>query len=152
MSSPKTQPTAASVEKFLGKVAGEETRRDCEKLVEMMRSATGEEPKMWGPSIVGFGTFHYVYASGHEGDWPLVAFSPRKQSLSLYLSCDIQRHADLLAELGAHTCGKGCLYIKRLADVRLPTLKKLIKAGIRETLQMFPAANKKPSKSRSRSA
>lgn len=146
MSSPKTQPTAASVDKFLEKLKDEETRVDCHKLVDIQRKATGEEPRMWGPSIVGFGMFHYVYASGREGDWPLVGFSPRKQSLSLYLSCDIQRHADLLAELGAHSCGKGCLYIKRLSDVHLPTLKKLVKAAIRETLQMFPATNQKSPK------
>jgi hypothetical protein len=150
MSSPKTQRTAASVENFLNQVKDEETLRDCRRLVEILRQATGDEPKMWGPSIVGFGTYHYVYASGREGDWPLVGFSPRKQNLSLYLSCDIQQQGDLLDQLGEHTCGKGCLYIKRLSDVHLPTLKKLVKASIRQTREMFPPV-KKSGKPRSRS-
>src|SRR6478735_899462 len=105
MPEPKTKPTAVSVDDFLARVKDDDTREDCLTLVEIMRSATGEEPKMWGPSIVGFGSYHYVYASGHTGDWPLAGFSPRKQNISLYLSCDIRQHTDLLNKLGAHDCG-----------------------------------------------
>jgi hypothetical protein len=152
MSSAKTQPTTVSVDEFLKKLTDDKTLADCRKLIEIMRQATGAEPQMWGPSIVGFGTYRYVYASGREGDWPLVGFSPRKQNLSLYLSCDLQQQHDLLAQLGVHACGKGCLYIKRLSDVHLPTLKKLVKASIRQTREMFPQAKTTTPKSRSRSA
>lgn len=128
----KTKPTNASVEKFLNQVADETRREDCFKVAKMMEEITGEKPKMWGSSIVGFGSYHYKYASGQEGDWPIAAFSPRKQDLTLYLMPGFQEHADLMERLGKHRTGKSCLYIKRLSDVHVPTLNKLIRESVKE--------------------
>lgn len=128
----KTKPTGADVTAFLNGVADEQKRRDCFTLVEMMRAATGAEPKMWGDAIVGFGTEHYRYASGREGDWPLIGFSPRKQNLTLYLMYGFEQHGDLLAKLGKHTTGKACLYVKRLSDVDMPTLRELVNLAVAE--------------------
>lgn len=128
----KTKQTNASVEKFLNKITDETRREDCFKVAKMMEDITGEEPKMWGPSIVGFGLYHYKYASGHEGDWPIAAFSPRKQDLTLYLMPGFQERADLMQQLGKHRVGKSCLYIKRLSDVHVPTLKRLIRQSVKE--------------------
>jgi len=132
MAEPKTKPTDASVDAFIEAVADEEARRDCRTLVDIMSKAAGAEARMWGDAIIGFGTHRYRYASGREGEWPVVAFSPRKQSLSLYLTCDISASADLLAKLGKHKTGKGCLYIRRLADVDMGVLKKLVATAVRE--------------------
>ena len=128
----KTKPTNASVEKFINQVGDETRREDCRKVARMMEEITGEKPKMWGPGIVGFGTYHYKYASGHEGDWPIAAFSPRKQDLTLYLMPGFQGQADLMQQLGKHRTGKSCLYIKRLSDVHVPTLKKLIRESVKQ--------------------
>ena len=106
----------------------EQVRKDCAVISKLMSEATGEPPKMWGPSIIGFGTYHYKYASGREGDMPIIGFSPRKQNLTLYVGFEEQ--ADLLKKLGKHTTSKSCLYIKRLSDVDLPTLKKIIKVSV----------------------
>ena len=127
----KTKPTKASVEKFLNGVADETRREDCFKVAKMMEEITGEKPQMWGPSIVGFGSYHYKYASGQEGDWPISAFSPRKQDLTLYIMPGFQKSGDLLKQLGKHRTGKSCLYIKRLSDVHVPTLKKLIRDSVK---------------------
>lgn len=143
----QTKPTAVSVETFLAKVASDEQRRDSQTLIDLMQAATGEPPQMWGPSIVGFGSYHYVYDSGREGDMCLAGFSPRKGSLSIYVTCSIEQYAPLLEKLGPHTCGKGCLYVKRLSDVHLPTLKKLIKSAIKDTQQL---AREMAKRSRSR--
>ncbi|HZI61504.1 MAG TPA: DUF1801 domain-containing protein [Pyrinomonadaceae bacterium] len=132
----KTKPTKASVEKFLNQVADETRREDCFEVAKMMEEITGEKPKMWGPSIVGFGSYHYKYASGQEGDWPIAAFSPRKQDLTLYLLPGFQEHADLMQQLGKHRTGKSCLYIKRLSDVHVPTLKKLIRESVKRMKQI----------------
>ncbi len=132
----KTKPTNASVEKFLNQVADETRREDCFEVAKMMEEITGEKPKMWGPSIVGFGSYHYKYASGQEGDWPIAAFSPRKQDLTLYLLPGFQEHADLMQQLGKHRTGKSCLYIKRLSDVHVPTLKKLIRESVKRMKQI----------------
>lgn len=126
---PKTTRTDASVEEFLGTVADPQRRSDAEELCDLMREVTGLEPVMWGPSIVGFGQYHYRYASGREADWPAVSFSPRKQSLTLYISEGYDRHAELLARLGPHTTSKACLYIKRLSDVDTDVLRTLVKEG-----------------------
>lgn len=130
MAENKTQPTQASVDEFLDRLTDPQQQADCRVLVDLMQAATKEPPVLWGPSIVGFGTMHYVYATGREGDTPLVGFSPRKGKLSLYLSCAIEAEHDLSA-LGKFTCGKGCLYIKRLSDVHLPALKKLIRNAVK---------------------
>lgn len=124
---PKTARTDASVAEFLGAVPDRRRREDAEEVCELMRDVTGQEPAMWGPGIVGFGRYHYRYASGREGDWPAVALSPRKQALTLYLSDGYDRYAELLARLGPHTTGRSCLYIKRLSDVDLDVLRTLVK-------------------------
>jgi Domain of unknown function (DU1801) len=128
----KTKPTNASVKDFLNQITEEERRNDCFAVAKMMEEITGEKPKMWGPGIVGFGTHHYKYASGREGDWPIAAFAPRKKDLTLYIMVGYEDHADLMKQLGKHSTGKSCLYIKRLSDVHIPTLKKLIKIGIKK--------------------
>jgi hypothetical protein len=125
----KTQPTDGSVTAFLATVADERRRADSERLIELMCQVTGEPATMWGPSIIGFGSYHYRYASGREGDAPLVGFSPRKSALTLYASADADRRADLLARLGPHRTGKGCVYVKRLSDVDERALVELIQAG-----------------------
>ena len=127
----KTRPTNASVEKFLNTNTAETRREDCFAVARMMEEITGEKPKMWGPSIVGFGSFHYKYASGQEGDWPVAAFSPRKTDLTLYLTPGFQQNKDLMDQLGKHRTGKSCLYIKRLSDIHVPTLKKLIRESVK---------------------
>ncbi len=127
----KTKPTKASVEKFLNQVTDETRREDCFKVAKMMEEITGCKPQMWGPSIVGFGSYHYKYASGQEGDWPIAAFSPRKQDLTLYILPGFQENADLMEQLGKHRAAKSCLYIKRLSDVHVPTLKKLIRDSVK---------------------
>lgn len=127
MTENKTKQNDQSVAAFIQAVPGEERRKDCQAILELMQKVTGKEPKMWGGSIVGFGFYHYKYASGREGDMPLVAFSPRKQNLTLYLmGYSFDQQADLLSRLGKHSLGKGCLYIKRLADVDLAVLKELV--------------------------
>lgn len=132
MAENKTQPTKASAAKYIDALEDPQQKKDCKQLVKMMRAATGERAVMWGPSIVGFGTHHYKYDSGREGDIMIVGFAPRKGQISLYLTCDIQQMAPLLAKLGKHKTGKGCLYIKRLADVDVDVLKQMIERGIEE--------------------
>ena len=127
----KTRPTNASVEKFLNQVPDEARREDCLKILKMMEEITGEKPQMWGPSIVGFGSYHYKYASGQEADWPITGFSPRKQDLTLYIMPGFDEQSDLMAQLGKHRTGKSCLYIKRLSDVHVPTLKKIIRDSVK---------------------
>jgi hypothetical protein len=126
---PKTTRTGASVAEFLGTVPDPRRRADAEEVCELMREVTGQEPAMWGPSMVGFGRYRYRYASGREGEWPAVAMSPRKQALTLYLSEDYDQYADLMARLGQHTTGKSCLYIKRLSDIDLDVLRTLVRNG-----------------------
>jgi len=128
----KTKQTDASVKDFLNKIPDKERRDDCFAIAKMMEEATGAKPKMWGPSIVGFGSFHYKYDSGREGDWLLTGFSPRKNDLTLYLMMGFEKHRELMEQLGKHKTGKSCLYIKRLDDVHVPTLKKLIKASLKQ--------------------
>jgi hypothetical protein len=133
MAEPKTRATQASVTKFLDKVSDEGRRQDCQALVKMMTRATGAEPKMWGTSIVGFGSHKIRYASGRELDWPPLAFAPRRQDLTLYGLLSGDEADDLLGRLGKHARGKGCLYIKRLADVDASVLRRLIDRAARKT-------------------
>ncbi len=126
----KTVKTMASVEGFLEGV-DEARRHDCRTLLRIMKKATGEAPRMWGSTIVGFGTYHYKYDSGREGDWFLTGFSPRKQDLTIYITSGFDRHEALLAKLGRHKTGKSCLYVKRLADIDLGVLETLLSASIR---------------------
>lgn len=126
----KTQPTAADVGAFLASVADVERRQDCQTVLALMQAATNTTPIMWGSSIIGFGKYRYRYASGREGEWPIIGFSPRKQDLTLYLLCDLPAEAALLKRLGPHKHGKSCLYLKRLADVDMAVLKQLIAMAV----------------------
>ena len=132
MAEAKTRPTKVKVADFLNKVSNAERREDCFVVAKIMEEITGEKPQMWGPSIVGFGTWHYKYASGREGDWPVAAFSPRKGDLTLYLMPGFENRGELMSKLGKHKTGVSCLYIKRLSDIHIPTLKKLIKASLKD--------------------
>lgn len=132
MAEPKTKPTEESVKDFLNRIPEAERREDCFAVAKIMEEITGDKPKMWGPSMVGFGTYRYKYASGREGDWPVAAFSPRKKDLTVYLMMGFQKHDELMKKLGKHSSAKSCLYIKRLSDIHVPTLKKLIKTSIKE--------------------
>lgn len=125
----KTKNTKASVPAFLAGLEDPAVRRDCKALVALMESATGSKPKMWGTSIVGFGDYRYKYESGREGDWFVMGFSPRRNALTLYLMCGLDRLAGDLAVLGKHTTGKGCLYLKRLEDVDAGALKRIVKTA-----------------------
>jgi hypothetical protein len=130
MATLKTRPTTASVSAFLATIPDQARRADCRKLVEILRRATGARPRMWGPSIVGFGTYHYRYASGREGDWFVAGFSPRKEALTLYLMGGYDRHPALMRKLGKHKRGRGCLYLKRLQDVDLAVLRELVDVSV----------------------
>ena len=122
----KTKLNDASVEDFLNTVEDEQKRKDCLEIVKIMKQVTKEEPKMWGPSIIGFGSYHYKYESGREGDMMQIGFSPRKQNITLYVGLGDNTENPLLKKLGKHTTGKGCLYIKKLADVDKQVLQDLI--------------------------
>lgn len=126
MAEPKTRPTDASVEAFLDAVTPAVRREDGFVLLELMKDVTGQEPVMWGPSIVGFGSRPMTYASGKTTDWPVLAFSPRKTSTTVYLMDDLDRYADLFAVLGKHTASKACLYIPRLAAVDQDVLRQVL--------------------------
>ena len=130
MSEPKTKPTTQDAREFLNGIEPEEKRRDGFALLEMMEQITGEPAVMWGPNIVGFGSYHYKSErSRQEGDWPLIGFSPRKQSLSLYVLAGSPDMHDLLGKLGKHKAGVGCLYVKRLSDVDVSVLTTLIESS-----------------------
>lgn len=136
MSDLKTKPTDESVTAFLDSVEDKKKREDSYAVMELMCEVTGEEPKMWGDSIVGFGSYHYRYESGREGDWFLVGFAPRKRNLSLYIMSGFEEYDALLDELGKHKTGKSCLYINRMDDVDEDVLRRLVRqsvAHMRET-------------------
>jgi hypothetical protein len=126
----KTQQTEVRVSAFLDAVENEQRRADCRVVADLMRAVTGEDPKLWGPSIVGFGSYHYKYASGREGDWFVTGFSPRKQDLTLYIMAGFDRYDELMAKLGKYKTGKSCLYLKRLSDVDLGVLRELVTASV----------------------
>ena len=138
MAEMKTKPSSDSVEQFLAGVADPARRDDCRVLLGLMRRITGEEARMWGPSIVGFGRYHYKYDSGREGDWFLTGFSPRKSDLTVYITPGLHRYPDLLKRLGKHKNGKSCLYLKRLAEVDLGILERLVAASIRDIRELSP--------------
>ena len=143
MAEPKTQRNSASVADFLNALPDQQVREDCWAIAEIMQAATKSKPEMWGSNIVGFGSYHYVYASGRGGDWPLTAFSPRKQNITLYIMAGFEQYDDLLTRLGKHSCGKSCLYIKRLSDLHVPTLKKLVTASVKHMIKTNPPAKDK---------
>src|SRR6056297_3410285 len=126
MSENKTKPTEVDVDEFLNQIENPVQKKDTLKIIDMMKDITGEEPKLWGDSIIGFGVYRYKYASGREGDWFLTGVSPRKNNTSLYLSYGYENHTDLMDKLGKYKRGKACLYIKKLEDVNETTLKELI--------------------------
>ena len=127
----KTKETSASVEDFIKNVKDEQKRKDSFVILEMMKKATGEEPKMWGSSVIGFGNVrHKSPATGREVDWLRIGFSPRKANLSLYLSMDIKEHAAALTKLGKHKTGVGCLYINKLEDIDIKVLKEMIDVSL----------------------
>ena len=132
----KTRPTSESVENFLNGIADEQRRKDCLRVVEIMKAATKSEPEMWGTSIVGFGRHNYKYESGTKGEWFQIGFSPRQQALTLYFMGGAERNPDLLKKLGKHKIGRACLYIKRLDDIDLPTLKQLIKRSVADIAKL----------------
>jgi hypothetical protein len=132
----KTTSNDRSVAVFLKRVPDAHQRQDAMALATLMREVTGAEPKMWGTSLVGYGTYHYKYESGREGDWFLTGFSPRKQSLTVYIMPGLDKYGPLLRRLGKHTTGRSCIYIKRLADVDLDTLKELVQESVTTLKQM----------------
>src|SRR6185503_5799641 len=131
MAEAKTKPTNESVEDFLNRIPDAERREDCFAVAKMMEEITGERPMMWGPSIVGFGVYRYKYASGREGDWPVTGFSPRKKDLTVYMMMGFQKHDELIKKLEKHSAAQSCLYIKRLSDIHVQNLKKLIKISVK---------------------
>jgi len=126
----KTQRNENSVKDFLNQIADEKKRQDAFTVLALMQEVTKAEPKMWGASIIGFGSYHYKYASGREGDWFVAGFSPRKQNLTLYIMSGFDEYGKLLQKLGKHKTSKACLYINRLSDISLPTLRELVKLSV----------------------
>jgi hypothetical protein len=139
----KTQPNQASVEEFINSVKDDQVRQDCWTIVDIMQKATNAKPQMWGANIVGFGSYHYKYASGREADWMLTGFSPRKKNITVYLMTGFEQYGELLAQLGKYSLGKSCLYIKQLVDINLPTLTKLIDASV-EQMSKFSSPTDQP--------
>lgn len=136
----KTKPTEVSVESHIAAVANEEQRNDAQTLIALMRRVTKQEPRMWGPSIVGFGSYHYKYASGHEGDSALTGFAARGSELVVYIA-DFEGRGVLLAKLGKHKIGKVCVYIRRLANIDLKVLETLVARSVADTKRRYPQPN-----------
>lgn len=138
MSEPKMRETEESVIDFIERVESDKKKADAYQLLEIFKEVTGYEAKMWGPSIIGFGRYHYKYASGHEGDAPLVGFSPRKAKISLYLAYESEERDKLLESFGKHTKSKACIYINKLADIDINVLKDLINHTVETYQQLYP--------------
>lgn len=134
---PKTKPTEVSVEEFIEEIQQPQKKEDAYALLSLFAEVTGEEAKMWGPSIIGFGKYHYRYATGHEGDAPLAAFSPRKTALTLYFMLPDERRKELLEKLGKHKTGKGCVYVNKLSDIDSAVLKDMIRENIAHVTQLY---------------
>jgi len=139
MREPKTKATTASVDAFLDSIKDAQVREDCRVIADIMQKATKAEPQMWGTGIVGFGSRKYTYSDGREANWMLTAFAPRKQNITLYIMAGFDGYEDMLAGLGNVSCGKSCVYIKRLSDIHLPALKKLVKASVQHLLKASAA-------------
>jgi len=131
----KTKPNDQKVEDFLNGIADEKKRRDAFAILDLMRKVTRTQPKMWGSSIIGFGSYHFKYASGRQGDWFVTGFSPRKQNLTLYIMPGFEQYGALLKKLGKHKTGQACLYINKLDDIDLPTLRELVKQSVKHMTQ-----------------
>jgi len=132
----KTKPNDQSVENFLNEVSDSRKRHDSYTILKLMKQITREEPKMWGNSMIGFGKYHYKYASGREGDWFVTGFSPRKQNLTIYVMSGFKQHGELMEKLGRYKTGQSCLYIKNLEDIDLSVLKKLISDSVKRLSKM----------------
>jgi hypothetical protein len=137
----KTKKTEASVDDFISSVEDPEQREDARALLRLMQNATGEKPKMWGTSIVGFGEFHYRYASGHEGDTCISGFSPRSKKLTIYLIAGFKNMKPMMKRLGKHSTGVGCLYVRRLADVDTSVLESMVRQGVKDIGALRRAAS-----------
>lgn len=132
MAENKTKPTKASVTAFLNKIKDRQLREDCFAILEMMQKVSNSDPVMWGSAIIGFGSFHYVYESGREGDTIVIGFSPRKQNITIYLTGGLSQVEDDLTKLGKYKRGKGCLYVKSLSDVNAEVLKKILSKAVKK--------------------
>ena len=143
MAEAKTQPTTQSVASYFEAIDDDARRKDCKELAALMKRVTSCAPTMWGTSIVGFDQYHYRYASGHEGDSCVVGFSARKGPISVYMAAGYEGAQDLLQQLGKHKIGKACLYINKLADVKLPVLEQLLVRAVAETKRRYPTTAKK---------
>ena len=141
MTVPKTKPTEVSAESHIAAIENEGQRKDARTLVALLRRVTRREPKMWGPSIVGFGSYHYKYATGHEGDSAITGFAVRGSELVVYIAQGFEGRDVLLAKLGKHRTGKVCVYIRRLADVDLTVLETLVARSIADTKRRYPQPN-----------
>ena len=139
----KTTETSKSVIDFIHSVSDEIKRKDSFQIIDIMQKQTGFEPKMWGPGIVGFGNYHYKYESGHEGDMPLAAFSPRSTAIVFYFSEEFESKEELLQRLGKHKTGKVCVYIKSMDDIDVSVLKKMISNSVKQTKSRYPHNAKK---------
>jgi flagellar biosynthesis regulator FlbT len=139
MAENKTKETKASVEKFINSVKDKNIRADCNAIIKIMRSVTKKEPKMWGKSIVGFGSYHYKYASGREGNMCITGFSPRKQNLTVYLMPGFEKQTETLKKLGKYKTSKACLYFKSLKDIDVKILKEMIAHSVKEIKNLYPA-------------
>lgn len=138
MAKNKTTETAASVTAYLDEIKDEKKRRDCVAIAELFKQETGLEPKMWGPGIVGFGSYHYKYESGREGDAPLAAFAARVNAITLYLAVPAEEKEALLQKLGKHKSSKGCVYIQKLADIDTAVLRTMIGRSVAHLRQLYP--------------
>lgn len=139
MAKTKTTKTEVDVLDYIDAISDEQKRADSYKLIELMSDITGLQPYMWGPSIIGFGNYHYKYESGHEGDAPLAGFSPRKAAISLYVEGKFPQREELLQQLGKHKAAVACIYVKKLSDIDLSVLKEMVIASMNETRKRYPS-------------
>lgn len=134
----KTKPTKTSVREFISSIEDEQMQKDCKTLAKFMEQLTGQKPVLWGASIIGFGSYHYKYATGREGDSCLTGFSPRKQALSIYTNCYLEENDLLSKSLGKFKNGKSCIYVRKLDDIDLSVLEKILRNSIKKLKEMYP--------------
>ncbi len=138
----KTKPNDNKVIDFINRIDKEQLKTDCFKLLELLEQVTHEEPKMWGDSIVGFGTYHYRYSSGREGDWFLAGFSPRKQNLTIYIMSGFEAYDDIMNQLGKYKTGSSCLYVKKLDDINIEKLMTLVEKSVEDVKKRYGSVKK----------
>ncbi|MBT7611022.1 MAG: DUF1801 domain-containing protein [Bacteriovoracaceae bacterium] len=138
MAEAKTKPTKASVTSFINSIESVQLKKDCKVIQKLMTEVTGKRPKIWGSSIIGYGEYHYTYASGREGDWPITGFSPRKSNLTIYVMPGFKDYKSELKKLGKHKIGSSCLYIKKIDDIDLKILKKILKSSVVTMRKKYP--------------